>query len=150
MDSYTGVAAQFNRYLWNICTVKYTILVNEGPYQHQSSDTALHFVKAALGKEHDIVRVFFYHDGVHNGTRLSAPPQDERHLQQAWSRLAVQHQLDLVLCIVAAQRRGVMDGDEAKRQGLDADNLVAGFRIAGLGQLVDACITADRVLVFGD
>ncbi|MEN9500912.1 MAG: sulfurtransferase complex subunit TusD [Pseudomonadota bacterium] len=130
--------------------MKYTILVNEGPYQHQASDSALQFVRAALAQGHEIVRVFFYHDGVHNGTRLSAPPQDERHLQKAWSDLALQYHLDLVICIVAAQRRGIMDDDEAQRRGLNAHNLVSGFRIAGLGQLVDGCIVADRFLVFGD
>ena len=130
--------------------MKYTILVNAGPYQCQASDSALQFVQAALAKGHGVVRVFFYHDGVNNGTRLSAPPQDDRHVQKAWSDLALQHQLDLVICIVAAQRRGIMDNGEAKRQHLDADNLAPGFRISGLGQLVEACIASDRFVIFGD
>ena len=48
--------------------MKFAILVNEGPYQHQASDTAYHFTKAALATGHEVVRVFFYHDGVNNGT----------------------------------------------------------------------------------
>lgn len=130
--------------------MKYTILVNEGPYQHQAADSALQFVRAALEKGHEIFRVFFYHDGVHNGTRLSVPPQDDRMIQKSWSELAEQHGLDLVICIAAAQRRGLMDADEAKRQGLDADNIAPGFRISGLGQLVEGGIQSDRTIVFGD
>ncbi|UJS22572.1 sulfurtransferase complex subunit TusD [Thiothrix winogradskyi] len=130
--------------------MKYTILVNEGPYQHQSADTALQFTRAALEKGHEIFRVFFYHDGVNNGTRLSVPPADDRLIQKSWSELAEKHGLDLVICIAAAQRRGLMDADEAKRQGLDANNIAPGFRISGLGQLVEGGIQSDRLVVFGD
>ena len=67
--------------------MKYTIVVNEGPYQHQSADSAINFARAALAKGHQIFRVFFYHDGVHNGTRLAVPPTDDRQLQKEWSEL---------------------------------------------------------------
>jgi len=130
--------------------MKYSIMVNEGPYTHQASDTALQFCKAALEAEHEIFRVFFYHDGVNNGTRYTVPPQDDRNIQKEWSKLAETHEIDLVICIAAAQRRGIMDADEAKRQGLDGDNIAPGFRISGLGQLIEGGIIADRQLVFGD
>ena len=130
--------------------MKFSILVNEGPYTHQASDTAYQFTRAALEKGHEIFRVFFYHDGVHNGTRLTVPPQDERNIVKRWSELAAEHKLDLVLCIAAAQRRGVMDANEAKRHGLGADNIASGFHISGLGQLIEAGIQADRLVTFGD
>ncbi len=130
--------------------MKFGVLVNEGPYTHQATDTAYHFVKAALEKGHEIFRVFFYHDGVNNGTRLMVPPQDERNITQLWSELAEKHQLDLVLCVAAAQRRGMLDADEAKRHGKDTDNIAPGFRISGLGQLIEAGIQSDRLIVFGD
>ena len=130
--------------------MKLSILVNEGPYTHEASDTAFQFAKAALAKGHEIFRVFFYHDGVNNGTRLTVPPQDDRNIVKRWSELAVEHKLDLVVCIAAAQRRGLMDKNEAKRNGKDADNIAPGFRISGLGQLIEAGIQADRLVVFGD
>jgi len=130
--------------------MKYSIMVNEGPYTHQASDTALQFCKAALDAGYEIFRVFFYHDGVNNGTRYTVPPQDDRNIQKEWSKLAEAHEIDLVICIAAAQRRGIMDADEAKRQGLDGDNIAPGFRISGLGQLIEGGIIADRQLVFGD
>ena len=130
--------------------MKFTIMVNEGPYQHQSSDSALHFTRAALAKGHEIYRIFFYHDGVNNGTRLATPPSDDRQIQKAWSELAKAHDLDLVLCIAAAQRRGIIDAKEAKRHGFDAHNLSDGFRLSGLGQLIEGAIHSDRTIVFGD
>ena len=44
--------------------MKFGIVVNEGPYQHQASDSAYLFAKAAIAAGHEVWRVFFYHDGV--------------------------------------------------------------------------------------
>ncbi len=101
--------------------MKFSVLVSEGPYTHQASDSAFKFIEAALEKGHEIFRIFFYHDGVNNGTRLATPPQDDRNIVNRWSELAAKHDLDLVLCIAAAQRRGIADKDEA---GIESDRLV--------------------------
>jgi len=130
--------------------MKFAIMVSEGPYTHQATDSAYQFAKAAIAKGHEITRVFFYHDGVNNGTRLTVPPQDDRHIVNRWSEIAAQHNIDLVICIAAAQRRGLLDENEAKRQGKDANNIAPGFRISGLGQLVEAGIQSDRLVLFGD
>ncbi|MDT8387176.1 MAG: sulfurtransferase complex subunit TusD [Thiogranum sp.] len=130
--------------------MKLSILVNEGPYQHQAADTAIQFTKAAVAKGHEIFRVFFYHDGVNNGTRFAVPPQDDRNITAQWTALAEEHNLDLVLCIAAAQRRGILDENEAKRQGKDGNNIAPGFRISGLGQLIEAGIQSERLVIFGD
>lgn len=145
--------------------MKFAIQINEGPYQHQASDSAYFFTKAALEKGHEVFRVFFYHDGVNNGTRLTTPPQDDRNIVERWAELAEQYkiesitqdeegkevtQTELVVCVAAAQRRGIVDEGEAKRNGKDATNIHPRFRISGLGQLVEAAIQADRLVVFGD
>jgi tRNA 2-thiouridine synthesizing protein D len=130
--------------------MKFSIQINEGPYQHQAADTAYQFTKAALEKGHEVFRVFFYHDGVNNATRLTTPPQDDRNIVNRWSDLAEKYNLDMVVCVAAAQRRGIVDADEAKRNGKDATNLAPRFRISGLGQLIEAGIQADRLMVFGD
>ena len=119
--------------------MNFGILVNEGPYTHEASDSAYQFCKAALEAGHQIQRVFFYHDGVNNSTRLTEPPQDDRHIVNRWSKLAADHKVDLVVCVAAALRRGIKD-----------ENLSAGFRIAGLGQLIESSIQADRLVTFGD
>ena len=130
--------------------MKLAVLINEGPYQHQASDSAYHFVRAALAAGHEVIRVFFYHDGVNNGSRLSTPPQDERQVQKRWSVLASDRGIDMVICVAACQRRGMVDEGERDRHGMDATNVAEGFRISGLGQLVEAGIQADRLVTFGD
>jgi len=130
--------------------MKFSILVNEGPYTHQASDSAYHFARAVLKQGHELIRVFFYHDGVNNATRLTTPPQDDRHITNRWSKLAEEYDLDLVVCMAAAQRRGIVDADEQKRTKKDTNNLANGFRISGLGQLIEAGIQSDRLVAFGD
>ena len=130
--------------------MNFSIMVSEGPYTHQASDSAYNFAKAVLDKGHKIYRVFFYHDGVNNATSFTTPPQDDRHVVNRWSELATEHELDMVVCIAAAQRRGIVDADEQKRHSKNGNNLAPGFRISGLGQLVEAGIQSDRLLVFGD
>jgi tRNA 2-thiouridine synthesizing protein D len=119
--------------------MKFGIMVNEGPYTHQAPDTAYQFCRAALAKGHKVDRVFFYHDGVNNATKLTEPPQDDRHIVNRWSKLAEDHGVDLVVCVAAALRRGIRE-----------ENLAPGFRISGLGQLVESGIQSDRLVVFGD
>ncbi|VAX14386.1 tRNA 5-methylaminomethyl-2-thiouridine synthase subunit TusD [hydrothermal vent metagenome] len=130
--------------------MKFGIQINEGPYTHEASTTALNFVSAAIEAGHEIFRVFFYHDGVNNGTRYTTPPQDDRNIVDAWSELAEKHNIDLVVCVAAAQRRGIVDEGEQERNGKDGNNIAPGFRISGLGQLIEAGIQSDRLVVFGD
>jgi tRNA 2-thiouridine synthesizing protein D len=96
-----------------------------------------------------VFRVFFYHDGVYHAFKYAMPPDDELQSTAQWSELARRHQIDLVVCISAAQRRGLLSFDEAERQGKQDDDLAEGFRISGLGQLVEATLEADRLIVFG-
>lgn len=119
--------------------MNYVILVNEGPYNHQASDSAYHFAKHVLSNGHAIRRVFFYYDGVLNGTKYSSPQSDDRHIVKRWGQLAESHEVDLAICIAAGLRRGITE-----------EALAPGFRITGLGELVDACIDAGRTVVFGD
>ena len=130
--------------------MRFVVQINAGPYQHQACASALAFTRAALTAGHQVTRVFFYHDAVNVATRLATPPQDEQDLTRAWRELASDNQLDLVVCVAAAQRRGIVDDGEAQRNGKDATNIAPKFRISGLGQLVEGAIQSDRLVVFGD
>jgi tRNA 2-thiouridine synthesizing protein D len=128
--------------------MKFAIQVNTSPYQSNAGYTAYRFIIAALTQGHEVFRVFFYQEGVYQAFKYATPPDDELQFTAQWSELARRYQVDLVVCISAAQRRGLLCSDEAKRQGKMDVDLAEGFRISGLGQLVEATLEADRFIVF--
>lgn len=114
-----------------------------------SSRRALRFAEAALAGGHEIVRLFFYQDGVHIASSNIVTPQDEQDLAQQWATFVSQHQLDGVVCIAAALRRGVLNEDESARYQRPGVNVHAPWELSGLGQLHDAIQSADRLICFG-
>ena len=116
---------------------------------HQASHSAYQFAQALLSQGHRLYRVFFYHDGVYLTSALNCPPQDETHYTEQWQQLAQQHDIDMVVCIAAGLRRGIIDSKEAERYEKAAHNLGASFELAGLGQLIDASVHSDRLMTFG-
>ncbi|AIG01662.1 sulfur relay protein TusD [Pseudomonas fluorescens] len=114
-----------------------------------SSRRALQFAQAALAGGHEIVRLFFYQDGVYSAANSIVTPQDEQDIAQQWHAFVSEHQLDGVVCIAAALRRGVLNTEEATRYQRSAVNLDAPWVLSGLGQLHDAIQDADRLICFG-
>ncbi|WP_263142040.1 sulfurtransferase complex subunit TusD [Pseudomonas sp. RIT-PI-AD] len=119
------------------------------PPHAPASRRALRFAEAVLAGGHEIVRLFFYQDGVHCASANLVSPQDEPNLSAEWLRFVEAHGLDGVVCIAAALRRGVLDAEEARRHGRASANLASGWQLSGLGQLHDAVQTADRLICFG-
>lgn len=131
--------------------MKFSLIVLGAPGTHQCTQTALTFAKAAVAAQHSIYRIFFYHDGVHNGSILATPPQGEVNYPRAWSELAKENNIDLVVCIASALRRGVINREEADRFEKPSANLdEPTFDLSGLGLLVDATENSDRIITFGN
>lgn len=128
----------------------FAINIYSAPHSSQASFTAYQFAKSLIAQGHKLHRVFFYQDGVHNATRLASPPQDEFDLYKAWQELAEAHNIDMVVCIAAALKRGILNAEEAARYRKDANNLAEGFTLGGLGQLIEAAVEADRLVTFGN
>lgn len=129
--------------------MKFSLVVYSAPHAGEAAASALRFARAVVDQGHELFRVFFYADGVHNGSALAAPPQDEQDLLTPWQTLRQEMGVDLVVCIAAAQRRGVLSHSEAERLERPAANLADGFELGGLGQLADATAQSDRVVTFG-
>jgi tRNA 2-thiouridine synthesizing protein D len=116
------------------------LLLTAAPNTH----LAWHAVRLAraLIARHQVVTVFFYQDAVTVVNDRLWRPADEPSLQQAWQALT----LDRPVCVSAALARGISDADHAQRHGLIGSNLAAGFRLAGLGELADLMLQAQRVI----
>ena len=129
--------------------MKFSIVIYAAPYSAESAATALRFAQSLIEQGHEVYRLFFFGDGVHNASKLTVVAQDEINLQQQWSKLIEEHDIDSVICVSSALRRGVLDQTEADRHELGTASAYESSEVAGLGQLVDAALYSDRVVNFG-
>ncbi len=114
----------------------FTLLVHGGPYGAETSTLAYLFAQEAV-KNHAVRAVFFYEDGVLNAIRSMNPASDEFNLVKAWISLAQEHQIRLVICESAGERRGInnvtIDGS---------------FEIGALSDAASFSLRSDKVVQF--
>ncbi len=127
----------------------YSLLVLSSPCSGQGSATAVRFAQAVLNRGHQIHRVFFLDDGTLAGAGAIITPQDESNTVQQWAELGTQNNIELIVCVSSALRRGLLDASEADRYEKGAATIHPAFEISGLGQLIDATIASDRMITFG-
>ena len=114
--------------------MRLTLLVQGSPTASDAERTALGFARAAVDAGETLHRVFFYKDAIHGANRF----RDDDATAGAWARLAAENGFELAVCVAAAQRRGVVEGE----------SLAEGFEVVGLGQMIEAIESSDRVVTF--
>ncbi|MFD1260523.1 sulfurtransferase complex subunit TusD [Entomomonas asaccharolytica] len=128
--------------------MKFTIAIYCPP-QSPASRRALRFTQTVLQTGHTIERLFFYQQGIYNAISSIVTPQDEFDIHLAWQTLIEENNLDAVVCIAAALRRGQLDKTEAKRYQKTAITILPPWQLSGLGQLHEAIQNSDRFICFG-
>lgn len=126
----------------------FTLLVTHPPFDHQAAYSAYRFALAACQAGHLVNGVFFYQAGALNGNAFQAGLSDDLHLYRKWDELAVAFKVPLAVCVTAANRRGVINADDAAEQDASFYNLKAPFVEVGLGEFVELSQQADRVIQF--
>jgi len=129
--------------------MEFSVIVHGAPFSSQSALSAHRFATAALTHGHSIRRVFFYHDGVRAADAAVVVPQEDTSVRDRWVALHQEHNVELAVCIAAALKRGVLDEVESDRYQIPAATIHPAFTLVGLGQLIEASASADRVITFG-
>lgn len=124
------------------------ILVTGGNFDSQAAYSAWRFCTAALRQGHLISQVFFYQSAVTVGSCLTEPLADEFNASEQWAEIAQDHGVDLVICVSAAERRGVLGEEQVRDLGKSVVNLHSAFSIKGLGALHEASLSSDRTVTF--
>ena len=132
--------------------MRFNVLVTGALYSSQSGYSALQFCRASIALGHDITQVFFYQDAVNQANVLSTPLDDEFNAVESWIDFSKQNNVDLVVCVSAAERRGVMETEQVKEFSKEPangfGNLHPIFSVAGLGVLHEASLESDRTVTF--
>lgn len=108
--------------------MKFSLVVVTSPEESRACHRALRFAAALNEAGHELQQVFFYANSASIGL--------SHHEHTDWQNIAQATQAELILCSASAEHFG-----------LEAP--IAGFSIAGLGAMVEAGLSADRVVTFG-
>lgn len=112
---------------------KIFVLITCSPHE-PNAKSALDYAKSALA-DNKALQVFFYGDGAYTANRLRWQTADVVDVADGWQVLHDEHGLALPVCVGTALARGVSDGENAMRHGLDGNNLKEPFYLVGLSEL---------------
>ena len=126
----------------------FTILVTQAPFDTQNAYSAFRFAEAVCASEHVLEGVFFYQSGVMNSNAFQSGHSDELNMYQKWVSLHSDHNVPLQVCVTAANRRGVINEEDAKELDTPHFNLQPPFSEVGLGDLMELLNLSDRMVQF--
>lgn len=116
---------------------RFIVTLHAPPWSHQSVATACQFARAAIQRGNTITAIFLYQDGVLNGANSLDITSDELNGQQALQLLAKEHNIPLLLCVTAAEKRGLND------QLISPE-----FTMSGLAEFAELTTQSDKVVQF--
>ena len=125
----------------------FVILITASPQNSQSHLTAIRYLNSLINRKESVSCIFFYQDAVAVANIFNQPPSDEPELLKAWRKFAKTSKVELMTCVAASFRRGVIDKEEASNRGINSANLSEHFSLAGLGQLSAALSNPNAKLV---
>lgn len=111
-----------------------------GVYQER----ALSFLQAWLKENKPVARVFFYQDGV---LTANIGLQNNQSVANQFIALSIEHKFPLQVCIASANRRGIIDEAQAKKQNTRS-TLNKAFELVGLGELAEAGLNNEKIVSF--
>jgi tRNA 2-thiouridine synthesizing protein D len=126
----------------------FLLLVHSSNYANQSSRSALKYAEAVLCKGHDLKAIFFYQEGVYHANNLCVIPTDELDTKAGFKALNALCNIPLLLCVTAAEKRGILDEAQAQIEAFDHYNVDEAFTIAGLAEMAAMASETDRLVQF--
>lgn len=115
--------------------MKVLVIVNHSPWGSSLAVTALRLVRAMSGGGLQPAAIYFREDGVYHALQGRISDSGTVDMAQSWLELSRQQDVPLLLCSSASQRR------------LQSAP-VAGFREAGLAEVLELMDACDRVVTF--
>lgn len=118
---------------------RFGLLITSGGYNSQTLNSVLNFVTAAVNDGHTIDHIFFYQDAVYSIAADIDLPSDEPNLSELLAQLCLQHNIALLFCITAAEKRGVISAERPA---------ITGYVAAGLAEFAMRQANIDKLVQF--
>lgn len=118
---------------------RFGLLLTSAGFASQSLASALQFARTVLHEGHQIDHIFLYQDAVYCASALTDLPADEPDVAAALGQFCQQHQIPLLFCVTAAEKRGVISDTQPPR---------AGYTAAGLAEFAMRQTQIDKLVQF--
>lgn len=118
-------------------TTRFTLLVTSPPTDTLTVQQAIAFAQITANSGHIVDNIFFYMDGVNNANASALPMTDEFNAYSAWSSLSESLNIPLLVCVTAAEKRGVVNPD-----------LKDVFKSVGLSDFFERLHEVDKLVQF--
>lgn len=115
----------------------FILMLHSAPWSNQSVATAVDFAKTAIKRGNKVKAIFLYQDAVLCASPNLDIPSDELNGQTALLELHDKLGVPLMLCVTAAEKRGINEG-----------HVVPKFQIAGLAEFAEMTVSTDKVVQF--
>ena len=115
----------------------FILTIHASPWSYQSVLTAVQFAETAIKRGNQVKAIFLYQDGVLNASNSLDIMSDELNGQDPLLRLHETYGTPLLLCVTAAEKRG-----------LNEDLVHPSFNIAGLAEFAELTTETDKVVQF--
>lgn len=116
---------------------KYLLMLHNTPWSNQSVLSACQFARAAIKSGNTVSAIFLYQDAVLNAASSLDIPSDELNGQQHLLQLKAEFNIELMLCVTAAEKRGLIESTISPE-----------FVVSGLAEFAELTTQADKVLQF--
>lgn len=126
----------------------FLLMVHSANYANQSSRSALKYAQAVINRGHTLKAIFFYQDGVCHANALTLIPTDELDTNNGFKTLKNTFEIPLLICVTAAEKRGIIDEQQAKTESLAHFNVDGAYTVAGLAEMAGIAAEADYVVQF--
>lgn len=97
---------------------------------------------------HELKGIFFYSEGVTHANGLTVIPTDELDTAKGFKALNQQHNIPLLICVTAAEKRGILNQEQAQIESLAHHNLDPHYTSAGLAEMAALAGESDKVVQF--
>lgn len=118
---------------------RFALLLTSSTFSSQSLASVLVFANAVISSGHSIDHIFLYQDAVYSVAANIDLPADEPDLAATLVQFCQQHQIDLLFCVTAAEKRGIISADQPAKPG---------FTAAGLAEFAMRQTSIDKLVQF--
>ena len=126
----------------------YSIIITSSPDSGDALARALRFIDGVYDNGDEISNVFFFHQGVLHANRFFVPMGNSINAVESWNTVKTKYAIPLIVCTTAANKRGLLDDEEAKSLGEAQSHIAPPFNQSGLGEFFTLLHDCDRVVQF--